>query len=198
MYPLHRLAQGLRVAGVGNHVVGARQARLARGLGGEDGVRLGRRAVVARHQALALQGLGGIDQEHPVLAPVAVALHQQGDHQQQVGALGLCREFAHARVDGRVHQGLQVAALSRIREHPAAQGAPVQAAVGGEDVGAEASCQRLQQRLARLHQLARHQVGVDHRYPQGGEVVGGGALAAGDAAGERHPQHAQAKPASCR
>ncbi len=94
--------------------------------------------------------------------------------------------------DARMDDGLEIGAGLRVREHHDAEGPAIEAAVGQQDVRAEAFGHGRQAGRARGDGVARQHVGVEGRDAVRGQPGADVALAGRDAAGERRAQQGHA------
>jgi hypothetical protein len=83
-----------------------------------------------------------------------------------------------------MQDGLQGPPLFLVGEDHLPHCLAVERTVCGDDARAEGLANLTQGRLARRHDFARHDVGVDYGDPEFGKEVSDGGLAAGDAAGQ--------------
>jgi hypothetical protein len=176
--------------GVVDGVVGAGQPQPARRLRLDHlpGQRLG--DAVALHQALQLGLHRGINHQDAVDQAVHAGF-QQDRHRQDAVGRGLCAApVQDALADQGMGDGLELAQRGAIGKDPFAQPAAVERAVSQQVLAAEARGDGGQGRRRGRHHLARHVVAVQQRHAAGDEQVAGGALAAGDAAGEADDQGA--------
>lgn len=107
---------GQRIGGpaVINNIIGAGQALLPRGLGGQDTLRLFRADAIARLSARQLQVDGQIDDRDAIRLRREVIFDQQWHHPQGVGG-GYLRQLALGlRLDKRVQQGVKPGLFLRL------------------------------------------------------------------------------------
>jgi hypothetical protein len=86
--------------------------------------------------------------------------------------------------DQRVQDAFQRATLGRAGEHALAHPLAIEGAVGREDAASEHCFDFRHRRAAGCGQLVRNGIGVDDGRAEPGELLGGGAFSAADAAGE--------------
>jgi hypothetical protein len=137
-------------------------------------------------------GRGRLDHEHQVVGRGQPALDEQRDvvHQhRRAAALGLLGQLAGPLPDPRVDDRVQPPPRVVVAEDGGPERRAVEGAVGLHDAGAEGGDDLLEAGRARLDDLARHLVGVDHGGAAGGQGPGRRRLAGPDAARQPHPQH---------
>jgi len=187
----HLRVQALQIRIVAQDMIGQGESLFASGLGGKHAAREFGVDAVARQQPLDAQRVRRVHHHDAVdpgigLAPTDLGQQRNGEY-HQVGISGLdlvSQALAYARVD----DGLQLAAVLRLREHVPAHGGAVQAALRIEHIRAEGGDDLGQALAACSNHLARGHVGVEHRHAQCRQGVGHGRLARGDATGHGHDE----------
>src|SRR5690606_18905425 len=124
------------------------------------------------------------DDETPAAFPVASAFDQQGNDQQRIGTGGGRTTLVADAADARVQYLFQAQSRFRLGEGELAHGGPVEGAGRRKYGVAEGVGNRRHGRPAGGGQLVRHGIGVDDDDAVGAKALGGGRLAAADAARE--------------
>ena len=153
-------------------------------------------APVALRQALALQSLVAVDQQHPIVLARALGLGQERHHRDQVGAARGGFELGGACTDGRMQDRFERGARIRIAEDEFAQRAAIQVPIAGRTAGPEALDAPARSSALPGATTSRAISSVSMiGTPSAANSAATGALAAGDTAGEcnahRMPGHAQ-------
>lgn len=176
--------QILRGAVVPDDVVGRLESSLSVDLRGDDGLGLGDCFGVPRQQPRQLPLGWAVDDEDPVEALPAAALHQQGydvDLVWTVGSQGPGGEFG---AYGGVQDLLEQTPLRRVGENDLSQPAPVEPAGSIQDSRTEGRRDPVQGRLPGFDDVPRDLVRVDDDGAARSEQVGDRRLPAGDTARE--------------
>ena len=181
----HKSLQLLERARIHDDVVRNRQALLARRLGGENAPGLVSVGLIARRESPDLVLFGAIDDEHAIIDVRATGFGQEGDHMDLVAAAGRVRASRQFLTNGRVSDRLELLALRWIPEDLLPHARAIQATRRVEDVAAELCYELRKRRRSRLDDVSRNLIRIEHGDAELREVLGDGALAARDAAGER-------------
>ncbi len=176
--------QVLGSAVIPDHVVGRLESSLTVDLRGDDGLGLLDCFGVPLQQPRELPVGRAVDDEDPVEALPAAALHQQGNDVDLVWTVRSQGPGGEFGAYGGVQDLLEQTPLCRVGENDLPQAAPVEPAGNVQDARTDCGRDPVQGRLAGLDDVPRDLVRVDDDGAARSEQVGDSRLPAGDTARE--------------
>ncbi len=174
--------------GIGQNVVGSRQARFPRGLCIEDPFGPLGCLPVTFKQSAELSLAGTIDNEDPIYRNPS-ALDQQGDGEYAVVGLERGHTVVEKSVNPRVDNRFKRPARLGVRENDLPQLPPVQCPVRQQHARPKTVDHGLQPGRTGCHCFAGEPVGVDDRHSEALESRADGGFSAGDSARQTDPVH---------